>query len=65
MSVLDLIRPGRTSCVCAAMIALIAGGLAKAQTPETPVGFSLDGRVEGPSALFLLPLDRGFFRTSR
>jgi NitT/TauT family transport system substrate-binding protein len=62
MSVLDLIRPGRTSCVCAALIALIAGGPAKAQTPETPIRFSLDGRVEGPSALFLLPLDRGFYK---
>jgi NitT/TauT family transport system substrate-binding protein len=62
MSVLDLIRPGRTSCVCAVLIALIAGSPAKAQTPETPIRFSLDGRVEGPSALFLLPLDRGFYK---
>jgi NitT/TauT family transport system substrate-binding protein len=62
MSVLDLIRPGRTSCVCAALIALIADGPAKAQTPETSVRFSLDGRAEGPSALFLLPLDRGFYK---
>ncbi len=63
MSVLDHIRPGRTSCVCAVLLALIAAGPAKAQTPEpTPVRFSLDGRIEGPSALFLLPLDRGYYK---
>jgi len=63
MSVLDPIRPGRTSCVCAVLLALIAAGPAKAQTPEpTPVRFSLDGRIEGPSALFLLPLDRGYYK---
>ena len=63
MSALDHIRPGRTSCVCALLLALIAAGPAKAQTPEqTPVRFSLDGRVEGPSALFLLPLDRGYYK---
>ncbi len=63
MSVLDPIRPGRTSCVCAVLLALIAGGPAKAQTSEpTSIRFSLDGRVEGPSALFLLPLDRGYYK---
>jgi NitT/TauT family transport system substrate-binding protein len=62
MSVLDPIRPGRTSCVCAVLLALIAAGPAYAQTPDTPVRFSLDGRVEGPSALFLLPLDRGYYK---
>ena len=63
MSVLDQIRPGRTSCLGAIALALITAGPAKAQTPEpTPVRFSLDGRAEGPSALFLLPLDRGFYK---
>ena len=63
MSALDPIRPGRTSCVCAVLLALIAAGPAQAQPPEqTPVRFSLDGRFEGPSALFLLPLDRGYYK---
>ncbi|MBX9774367.1 MAG: ABC transporter substrate-binding protein [Xanthobacteraceae bacterium] len=62
MSVLDPIRPGRTSCICALLLALIAAGPASAQTPDTPVRFSLDGRIEGPSALFLLPLHRGFYK---
>lgn len=64
MSVLDHIRPGRTSCLCACALALalLAAGPAEAQTPETQVRFSLDGRIEGPSALFLLPLDRGYYK---
>jgi NitT/TauT family transport system substrate-binding protein len=66
MSVLDQIRPGRTSCLraCTLALALIAGttGPAATQTTETQVRFSLDGRIEGPSALFLLPLDRGFYK---
>jgi NitT/TauT family transport system substrate-binding protein len=68
MSVLDQIRPGRTSCrgtlfLCAVLFAFITAGPAIAQTPEpTPLRFSLDGRVEGPSALFLLPLDRGYYK---
>jgi NitT/TauT family transport system substrate-binding protein len=63
MRVFDLIRPGRTSCLCAIALALIAAGPALAQAPDpTPVRFSLDGRIEGPSALFLLPLDRGYYK---
>jgi NitT/TauT family transport system substrate-binding protein len=68
MSVLDQIRPGRTSCrgtssICAILLAFITAGPAIAQTPEpTPVRFSLDGRIEAPSALFLLPLDRGYYK---
>jgi NitT/TauT family transport system substrate-binding protein len=63
MSVLDQIRPGRTSCLCTVALALITAGPANAQTPEqTPIQFSLDGRVEGPSALFLLPLERGYYK---
>lgn len=63
MSVLDRISPGRTSCLCAVAAALIMAGPAHAQAPEqTPIRFSLDGRFEGPSALFLLPLDRGYYK---
>jgi len=47
----------------AAALMLAAVGPATAQTPEPlPLRFSLDGRVEGPSALFLLPLDRGLYK---
>jgi NitT/TauT family transport system substrate-binding protein len=44
-------------------VGFVATHPAAAQTPEqTTVRFSLDGRIEGPSALFLLPLDRGYYK---
>jgi NitT/TauT family transport system substrate-binding protein len=50
--------------VCALLLALVAAGdPGRAQTSEpTAIRFSLDGRIEGPSALFLLPLDRGYYK---
>jgi NitT/TauT family transport system substrate-binding protein len=59
MSVLDSIRLGRASCIGAIALALVAAGPAKAQTP---VKFSLEARLEGPVASFLLAQDRGYFR---
>jgi NitT/TauT family transport system substrate-binding protein len=51
------------TCLYAFALALITADPVNAQTPDpTPVRFSLDGRVEGPSALFLLPLDRGYYK---
>ena len=40
--------------------ALVVAGPAAAQTS---VKFSLDGRLEGPEALVLLPQDKGHFKT--
>src|SRR5262245_18572059 len=38
---------------------------APAPTTGMPrVRFTLDGRVEGPSAMFLLPLERGYFKAA-
>ena len=37
------------------------GGLAQAQT-LTPIKFQLDWRFEGPSALFLHPAAKGYFK---
>ena len=49
--------------ICAVLLARHHGRPCQAQTPEpTPLRFSLDGRVEGPSALFLVPLDRGYYK---
>jgi NitT/TauT family transport system substrate-binding protein len=31
----------------------------------TPLRFSLEGRIEGPAAIFLTPLDRGYFKNER
>ena len=72
-SVLGHIRLGQASCLCAVTLALAAACPVNAQdrnqdkAPERTPGpltlrFSLDGRIEGPSALFLLPLDRGYYK---
>ncbi|WP_028312649.1 ABC transporter substrate-binding protein [Derxia gummosa] len=40
----------------------LAAGLAPAAHAETPVKFQLDWRFEGPSALFLVPAAKGYFK---
>jgi NitT/TauT family transport system substrate-binding protein len=48
-----------TLCIAVPLLASPAG----AQPGDPiPIRFSLDGRIEGPSALFLLPLDRGYYK---
>ena len=73
MGLLDLRRSGRNrlaagfALVAAWFVtALFAAALFAATWPaaaQTSVKFSLDGRFEGPEALFLLPLDKGYFKT--
>ena len=36
-----------------------------AQAQETPVKFQLDWRFEGPAALFLVPVTRGYFKAEK
>jgi NitT/TauT family transport system substrate-binding protein len=50
----------RSACLLAAAIALAGAWPASAQTS---LKFSLDGRLEGPEALVLLPQDKGYFKT--
>ena len=38
---------------------------AQAQAPETPIKFQLDWRFEGPAALFLVPLAKGYFKAEK
>jgi NitT/TauT family transport system substrate-binding protein len=59
MRLIDLIRPDRSGLIIAAALACADVSAAAAQTS---VKFSLDGRFEGPSALFLLSLDKGYFK---
>ena len=47
----------------AAVAAVAAFGLAQAQT--TPIKFQLDWRFEGPSALFLVPVAKGYFKDAK
>jgi len=48
-------------------VGLLATAIALASacpaTAQTNIKFSLDGRLEGPEALVLLPQDRGYFKT--
>jgi hypothetical protein len=37
-------------------------GCARTANAQTTLKFSLDGRLEGPSALFVHPQDRSYFR---
>jgi NitT/TauT family transport system substrate-binding protein len=59
MGLLDLIRSRRPAHLLAFALAVI-GTPAAAQTD---LKFSLDGRVEGPVAPFLVAHDKGYFRT--
>ncbi len=41
----------------------LATGLVSAQ--NTPIKFQLDWRFEGPSALFLVPVAKGYFKDAK
>ena len=49
--------------VCAAFVLAITGAAA-APAAETAISFSLDRPIDGTSAPFLLPLDRGWYRSA-
>ena len=59
MGLLNLTRIGRSVYLLAAAFALVAARPAAAQTT---IKFSLDGRLEGPETLLLLPQDSGYFK---
>lgn len=60
MGLLNPRRIGPFAYLVAAAFALVLASPAAAQTP---VKFSLDGRLEGPEALALLPQDKGYFKS--
>jgi NitT/TauT family transport system substrate-binding protein len=59
MGLLNFRQIGRLACLIGAAFVLISAAPARAQTG---VKFSLDGRLEGPEALILVPQDKGFFK---
>src|SRR5438445_13054340 len=58
MGLLQLPRLARPAALVATALTLIAAHPAAA---ETTIRFSLDGRLEGPAAMFVVPQERGFF----
>ena len=64
-------RPSLTRRAFAACLpVLVAAAAASFYTPaalaqETPVKFQLDWRYEGPAALFLVPLAKGYFKAEK
>jgi NitT/TauT family transport system substrate-binding protein len=44
---------------------LLASALGTAQAQTTPIKFQLDWRFEGPAALFLLPVAKGYFKEAK
>jgi NitT/TauT family transport system substrate-binding protein len=55
-----LLRLGRILAIVAA--ALVSSETARTQNATVPLRFSLDWKVEGPAAIFLVPQERGYFR---
>ena len=48
--------------LCVGLFAAVTVGLTAQAAAQTPVRFALDWRLEGPSALFLLPDAKGYYR---
>src|SRR5262245_46470867 len=60
MSVVNIVRPARAGlALAAAALAMLASGPATAQTA---IKFSLDFKFEGPSAPFVVAIDKGYFK---
>src|SRR5438477_6072362 len=57
----ELMRPICLSALLA-VLALALDAASDTAKGQTTLKFSLDGRLEGPSALFIQPQDRGYFR---
>ena len=63
MRVLKAGRPVMAASFLGLMLAAgLAAGATSAQAAETIIKFSLDFKFEGPSAIFLLPLDKGYYK---
>jgi NitT/TauT family transport system substrate-binding protein len=68
MKVMRVLKAGRPVLAALSLSLMLAAGLAPgagttaAQAAETIIKFSLDFKFEGPSAIFLLPLDKGYYK---
>lgn len=55
----------RRRLLAATTFALSAAWLPAAHAQETPIKFQLDWRFEGPAALFLVPVTKGYFKAEK
>jgi NitT/TauT family transport system substrate-binding protein len=61
-------RTARVTCAAARLravgllAALLAAFIASPAAAQTAIKFTLDGPIDGPEAIFLLPLDKGYFK---
>ena len=52
----------RTTFALAAVVAAVLAGLGSAAAQQTVLRFSLDSKIEGPAAPFLVAIDKGYFK---
>ncbi len=57
--------PSRRALLGALAACVFVGAAAPALAQETPIKFQLDWRFEGPAALFLVPLAKGYFKDEK
>ena len=57
--------PFRRALLGALAACVLVGAAAPALAQETPIKFQLDWRYEGPAALFLVPLAKGYFKDEK
>src|SRR5215469_3027663 len=55
-------KPLPTARVAAFLVAAATILLVKTAAAQTPVRFSLEGRPDGPAAIYLVPQDKGYYR---
>jgi NitT/TauT family transport system substrate-binding protein len=62
---MQLLSNPRRRALVACAVALAGACLSSAQAQETAVKFQLDWRFEGPAALFLVPVAKGYFKQEK
>jgi NitT/TauT family transport system substrate-binding protein len=55
-------EPLPTARTAAFLVAVALSLLVKTAAAETPVRFSLEGRLDGPASIYLVPQDKGYYR---
>ena len=57
--------PTRRTLLAALMTTTLALATLPARAQETPIKFQLDWRFEGPAAMFLVPVAKGYFKAEK